>query len=266
MKAFNKKPLNKKQYGLSLVELLIAMVLGLFLTAGALEMMLASRSLERTTDDVSRIQENGRFAIEFLAKDIRLAGHNVSQDAGFRQGFYDGDCTAAFSPCTADGGGNTSDRIGIKLDPTHDQDCTGTNVPEDEVVVNLYYIADEDNNGVPSLYCRGFNDFTSTWNSAAQPLVDGIENMQLLFGISDLTDGNRVSHYINAGDVTALEWEAIGAVRLSLLVNNGLAQGNSDEVTRNFVLLDAPQLTVTDKHAREVYRTTTSVYNTLYPK
>ena len=47
-----------RQYGLSMVELLVAMALGLLLTVGALQMMLASQQLYDTTDSQSRIQEN----------------------------------------------------------------------------------------------------------------------------------------------------------------------------------------------------------------
>ena len=129
---------NFKQQGLSLVELLIAMVLGLFLTAGALEMMLASRNLERTTDDLSRIQENGRFAIEFLARDLRMAGYGVQDNGAINKPFYDGNCKDAdFSPCTDDGGAAFSDRIAIMTNPENDQDCTGATVGINEQIANV---------------------------------------------------------------------------------------------------------------------------------
>ncbi len=60
-----------RQYGLSMVELLVAAALGLLLTAvRAPQMMLASQQLYDTTDSQSRIQENGRFALDFLSREL----------------------------------------------------------------------------------------------------------------------------------------------------------------------------------------------------
>lgn len=64
------------QRGLSLIELMVALVLGLLLTAGALSIFLASRSAFRTTEDLSRVQEAARIAFELMARDVREAGGN----------------------------------------------------------------------------------------------------------------------------------------------------------------------------------------------
>ncbi|PAU66042.1 hypothetical protein BZL41_03670 [Pseudomonas sp. PIC25] len=60
--------------GLSLVELLVAMALSLIIGAAVIQMFLASKSSHRLQDSMARVQENGRFAVGFLAKDIRMAG------------------------------------------------------------------------------------------------------------------------------------------------------------------------------------------------
>ncbi|PAU55674.1 PilW family protein [Pseudomonas indica] len=60
--------------GLSLVELMVAMALSLIIGAAVIQMFLASKSSYRLQDSMARIQENGRFAVGFLAKDIRMAG------------------------------------------------------------------------------------------------------------------------------------------------------------------------------------------------
>ncbi|QWP79015.1 prepilin-type N-terminal cleavage/methylation domain-containing protein [Lysobacter sp. K5869] len=62
--------------GLSLIELMVALALGLLLTAGALSIFLASRAAFRTTEDLSRVQEAGRIAFELMARDVREAGGN----------------------------------------------------------------------------------------------------------------------------------------------------------------------------------------------
>lgn len=61
--------------GLSMVELLVALALGLIITAAVLQMFLASKTTYRMQEALARVQENGRFAIGQLANDIRMAGY-----------------------------------------------------------------------------------------------------------------------------------------------------------------------------------------------
>lgn len=63
------------QVGVTLVELMIAMVLGLFLMAGLLVVFNSTQQSYRAQEAMSRIQESGRIAVETLARDIREAGH-----------------------------------------------------------------------------------------------------------------------------------------------------------------------------------------------
>jgi len=65
----------RNNLGLSLIELLIAMVLGLTLAAGVIQIYVGSSTTERSQDARLRIQENGRFALNFLANEIRMAGY-----------------------------------------------------------------------------------------------------------------------------------------------------------------------------------------------
>ncbi len=65
----------KHQQGLTLVELMVAMVLSLFLIAGVMQVYLSNTQAYRMTEASSRVQENARFAFRFLTKDIRMAGY-----------------------------------------------------------------------------------------------------------------------------------------------------------------------------------------------
>jgi len=67
--------LKNKQQGMTLIEILIALVLGLFLLAGIFQIFLSSKQSYRMQENMSRMQENGRFAMEFLSRDIRMAGY-----------------------------------------------------------------------------------------------------------------------------------------------------------------------------------------------
>ncbi len=64
-----------RQTGFSLVELMVAMVLGLVLTGGVINIYISSKQTYRMQDNQSRLQENGRFALQYLTKDLRMAGY-----------------------------------------------------------------------------------------------------------------------------------------------------------------------------------------------
>lgn len=62
-----------RQAGLSLVELMISITLGLILMTGVVQIFLSSKTVFGAQQGLSRIQETGRLAIEFLARDTRMA-------------------------------------------------------------------------------------------------------------------------------------------------------------------------------------------------
>ena len=65
--------LAKCQRGLSLIELMIAITIGLVLLAGILQIAVKSKSNYRVHEALSRTQETGRFALDIMARDIRMA-------------------------------------------------------------------------------------------------------------------------------------------------------------------------------------------------
>jgi len=65
----------KRSKGLSLIELLISMVLGLTLATGVVQIYVGSNTTERDRAARQRIQENGRFATHFLSQEIRMGGY-----------------------------------------------------------------------------------------------------------------------------------------------------------------------------------------------
>lgn len=66
--------LNRKQTGLSLVELMIAISLSLILTLGVIQIFSSSKQTSRVQNALARVQENARFALDLLSHDIRMAG------------------------------------------------------------------------------------------------------------------------------------------------------------------------------------------------
>jgi type IV pilus assembly protein PilW len=66
----------KTQKGVSLVEIMIAVVIGLLLMAGVGQIYISSKQTYRLQDAQSRMQENARYALELLSNDIRIAGYS----------------------------------------------------------------------------------------------------------------------------------------------------------------------------------------------
>lgn len=61
--------------GFGLLELMIAMTLSLLLLSGVIALFASSRKSYESNAHLARIQENGRFALEMLQRDIRAAGY-----------------------------------------------------------------------------------------------------------------------------------------------------------------------------------------------
>ena len=64
----------KRQQGISLVELMIGLVLGLLLVAGVLSIFVAYDKTQSDTLQTGELQENGRFAMDILAREVMQAG------------------------------------------------------------------------------------------------------------------------------------------------------------------------------------------------
>ncbi len=63
-----------RQSGFSMVELMVALVLGLVIIAGVISVVLANKRSYGTNEGLSQIQESARTAHELLARDIRQSG------------------------------------------------------------------------------------------------------------------------------------------------------------------------------------------------
>lgn len=64
------------QRGLTLIELMISVVLGLVLVGGVLSIFVSTNQTAKLNDNLMRVQENARGAFDLMARDIREAGQN----------------------------------------------------------------------------------------------------------------------------------------------------------------------------------------------
>jgi type IV pilus assembly protein PilW len=195
------------------VELMIAMAIGLIVVLAAVTLYLGSTSSLRVQDEASRLDDAGRFALESLTRLIRIAGYvDWTGDSGMapvRLGPAD-------APSIEGSDGSTADRIvvryfGSMLGTAADGsivDCLGAPVPRDGNPVTR-------TENVLSVSAAGALQCQATGMSSPQPLVDGVERLQFLYGL-DLDADGRPERWVRASDVA--DWRAVRAVRVALLI------------------------------------------------
>jgi type IV pilus assembly protein PilW len=64
-----------QQRGVGLIELMVAMLIGLFLILGAVTVFNQSRNTYRASEGVARLQETARLAMDVIESDIRMANY-----------------------------------------------------------------------------------------------------------------------------------------------------------------------------------------------
>lgn len=87
----------RQQRGLTMVEMMVAITIGLILTAGIIRIFVNSKQTYRIEEALSRVQESGRLGLGFMANDIRMAGYwgcqpspsNVQNNLNAGSGYID---------------------------------------------------------------------------------------------------------------------------------------------------------------------------------
>lgn len=64
----------RSQAGVTLVELMVALLLGLIITSGVIQIFISNRATYAFNEGLARIQENGRSAIDALTYNVRMSG------------------------------------------------------------------------------------------------------------------------------------------------------------------------------------------------
>ena len=226
------------QYGMTLVELMVAMTIGLLVILIVTEAYVSATATQRSQGDRSRVQESLRFAFESLSYAIRKAGYRNPSASGAAMQDFCGmgrprlagkNAAAALNPKTTDLSGtgqavlNSSDVIRVRyhgdgtLPSTADgsvSDCLGRAVRPDQLAEDTFWVAaDPNNNNEPALFCYSTNS-DDLGNVA---IVPGIESLQLLYG--EDTNGDGASErFVPASSVGSMN--AVRSVVVSLIARS----------------------------------------------
>lgn len=256
----------RQQRGVGLVEVMISLAIGLVLLGALAYFFLGSQQMNRTHDDISRMQESGRNAMEILGRAIRQAGYQLDVDKDLS-----GDAIVG-TDYGGTGASAKADTITIRHDPAwvsnpanalagQEANCASTIVTSNNAGVD---VATGDRALNTNLVEYGFSVSggnllcsPSPNNPAAGGVVvaDNIENMQITYGIGD--GAERITSY--TATPTAAQFRQVSAVRVSLLVRGptaNLAVNKSQKYTYN-----GEDLTATDGFLRQVYTSTFTVRN-----
>jgi len=231
----------KKQTGFSLIEMMVAMLIGLFLMGGVISVYLSSSQSSRVNDSLRTLQENGRFALASLRNSIQMAGYIDNYDPSILLDPFPG------------GAIDFNQKVAISFES--DVDCTGAATPVPAApaarVANntLQLVGDE-------LRCVGNAGGTGI------TIIDGVDQMQILYGLDD-DDDEIADRYVTATTVTATTngWrDMVSSVRIALLLNS-VNDIKPISESKTYQLLDVTTAAFNDRKLRKVFTTTILIRN-----
>jgi type IV pilus assembly protein PilW len=198
--------------GFSLVELMVALLLGSLISIAATQLFLVNRQADNLQQGLSSIQDQGRFIVDYLSRDLMQAGHHPD---------------AAIDPFVF---AATEPRRSVD-DPRHDtlvmQVNNGAGCQGDAGFTGVKrYRVDAARN----LICADFRLVAGAWQPGnSETLIDNVEAFQVLYGVDfDTSLGQSGYGYADAyADATsvALAPQRIVSVRFAVLLSSDRPAG-----------------------------------------
>lgn len=239
----------RRQAGISLVELMIALVISSFLILGVTTMFLNNKQAYTYQQNQSGNQENGRFALLLLNQELAKAGYRALAQDDFQIAFP---AAPAGNGCPAFTTGQVVQRstsgngvcFRYQRYSTNTRDCLGQAVPANAVVTTrLEYDA-----ATGSLACSA--------QGVTGQLVSGLANLQFQYGV-DLSSTRRAQNFVASPGAGA----SIVAVRYSLLFASNADNVAVGQSNYFFPLSSATSTTAADSRVYRSIAGTTTLRN-----
>ena len=181
-----------KHSGLSLIELMIAISLGIFITGGMINLFVSSKQSYRLNENMSRLQENTNFAISFIERDIRMTDYRacVTEDR-LNNAISGTDNNTAVDTII-----NGTDTISLSWQPNL---CGG-------VSKTTIYTIQNGSGNAPALF--------RNIDGNNRELIEGISDLQILYG--EDTNDNLTPDYYVAASTAGLNMSQVISVRITL--------------------------------------------------
>ncbi|HEX7912742.1 MAG TPA: PilW family protein [Paraburkholderia sp.] len=246
--------------GHSLLEFVIAIALGLVVTAGAASLYTTQRAAFDHASDAMRIREAGLIALALIGQQLQMAGFVPADVTSYNGppplfGCTGGRPTGADDSLACETLPSRSDGVAVRYvgDSTstwpsangQTTDCLGQAVTGNRPVtggqgvwvVNRFFARVSGSTGEPELYCEGNGKAGS-----AQPLVEGIERVRIKYWLAGGLGA------VDASSIGAAQWAKIVAVDLCVLVR-GAPRGQRSR----YVDCDGVTILGTDTRPRQAF-------------
>jgi type IV pilus assembly protein PilW len=223
--------------GYSLIELMIAMLIALFLLAGLLLIVQNMRSTYNTQTQLAQLEDGERLAMMLASDVIQAAGYypqpNLYQASDELPA--DGALFQQLQSVTGvSGGGAPGDTVSVRFVTANNDtimNCTGgTNKTGALATYINTFSVDADGNLDCTLTTNGTQ-------AAPVPLVSGVQNFQVWYGVTTnpATADNNVDTYLTAAQMTSQDWLDVTAVKIRLTFTNPIASQTGGAATTNYI-------------------------------
>jgi len=174
----------KKRQGFSLVELMIAMLVGMIVLGSLYNLFTVQSKILGNQEMAVEMQQNARMAMDIMTREMRLAGFNPTVTLSKCAGTLPSSLTS--TPCVGIQDASTNS-ISFTSDINGDGDLTpGSSNPNENITYDRY-----ESPAGSGIYALG-----RTSNGSKQPVVENIDSLTFT--------------YLNSADGTA---DTIGAIR-----------------------------------------------------
>ncbi|RMF18710.1 MAG: hypothetical protein D6758_03590, partial [Gammaproteobacteria bacterium] len=250
-----------RMHGLSLIELMVALVLSLFLIGGVIQVFLSGKQTYQTVTGQSQVSETARAAEYLLAAQLHQAGYWDDVDAVRRfVAVTDFAADAVVAGQNNVTGSSTvlagTDELRIRFTGAADgsiQTCMGGQPGSDLIITERFYVRPAStSNPEPSLMCevtqnaldRDTGAVGAQISKSAVPLIDGVEAFQVLYGA-----GLGSVQFMDAGSIS--NWSRVRSVRFAVLLSSG-ERASAQARASGFEVLGQTVADQADGHVRQV--------------
>lgn len=222
--------MKKYQQGLTLVELMIALLIGLILTLAAVQVFLTNQRTFALQQAISELNNDGQLAMRFMVSRVRHAGL--------------GDTEAIPPVATTKIDDKPLDNNTLVVQAWGEGGCFGA---FDEGVITTQFSL---NNNI--LQCQ------DSVENKPYELLQGVEAFNILYGIDEVKDGVLgVTRYVTADALN--KNSIIVAIRFSFLLSGMEITSSNASESSDWVLNQ--EVKKNDRRIRRVYSTTVQVRN-----
>lgn len=216
------------QAGFTMIELIIAISIGIFLSLALITIVQNNRTVFGNQNLLAQLQDNERLAMSMMSDVIQTAGYFPDPTTNTASGVFV--ASAPFAALQTVSGVYTGtppgDQITVRYMTAGGDgilNCSGQSNPAGNP--NTLYVSEFQVNAATSqLIC--------TMNGTQYALVNGITNMTVLYGVQTnlAAAGRNVDTYMNASQVTAQgAWGNVISVLIQMTFTNPLYNAASPQ-------------------------------------